>query len=331
MGIDRPAGASTETLCFDADRAALGQVSALWLSASLTLSAAETEALLAALPGLRWVYSQRTGTDHLPLDCYRQRGIEVHTTGDLVSGWVAQMNLACILSHAKRIPLHIDLQRRHRAAPIYCDDPTDQTAVIIGTGNIGAATARLCQAIGLKVIGLSRRPEAAPADFDAVLDLATGLGRGLAAADYLVLALPLTDATRALIDRDGLQQMKQGACIINLARPPLVDERALLDALRNGAVAAAYVSGLQEVSRWRRRRAERQPNLVITHYSDAHLRKKNQLAFAQFLDLLARWQAVEPGRGAADPGACGRHQPPAPTASAARRGGAGDRQGLRCH
>ena len=292
MRIDRPGAGLADRWCFSADRGALEQVSALWLSASLTLSATETEQLLSALPRLRWVYSQRTGTDHLPLDCYQRRGIPVANTGDLTSGWVAQMNLACILSHAKRIPQHIHQQQRRQSGAIYCDDFSDQTVVIIGTGHIGSATARLCQAVGMSVIGLSRNPQRPPpAGFDQVLDLDSQAHEGLAAADHLVLALPLCAATRALIGRQQLALLKPSASIVNLARPQIVDENALLDALRDGALGAAYVSGLEDVSRLRRHRAAQQHNLIVTHYSDAHLRKKNRLAFAQFLGLLERWQA----------------------------------------
>ena len=149
--------------------------------------------------------------------------------------------------------------------------------------HIGSATARLCQAVGMSVIGLSRNPQRPPpAGFDQVLDLDSQAHEGLAAADHLVLALPLCAATRALIGRQQLALLKPGASIVNLARPQIVDENALLDALRDGALGAAYVSGLEDVSRLRRHRAARQHNLIVTHYSDAHLRKKNRLAFAQF-------------------------------------------------
>ena len=285
LGIEKPASCLSEIFSFDPQNGTLDDVRALWLTSSIVLSKAETEELLTTLPRLQWVYSQRSGTDHLSLDCYKNRGVLVSTTGNLVAAWVAQMNLACILSHAKRIPLHIDRQRRREPGPLFCDDIADQTVVILGTGNIGVETARLCQAIGMRVVGLSRNPSRidTSAHFDAICDIRADINQTLTEADYLVVALPQTQETLSLINSARLALMKRSACLVNLARPPIVDENALLYCLKMGNLAAAYVSGLQNVSRIGNLRVSRLSNLVITHYSDAHLRKKNVLAFKQFL------------------------------------------------
>ena len=286
--MEKPAGRLSEKISFDTRNETLDDVRALWLSSSIVLSRTETEELLTILPRLQWVYIQRSGTDHLWMDCYKKRGVLVSNTGNLVAAWVAQMNLACVLSHAKRIPLHIDRHRRREPGPLFCDDIADQTVVILGTGNIGAETARLCHAIGMRVVGLSRNPSRidASAHFDAVRDIKADLHQALVDADYLVIALPMTQETLGLINGDTLALMKRSACLVNLARPPIVDEKALLDSLKIGNLAAAYVSGLQNVSHLGNLLAARLPNLVITHYSDAHLRKKNVLAFKQFLTSL---------------------------------------------
>ena len=286
--MEKPAGRLFEKISIDARNGTLDDVRALWLSSSIVLSRSETEELLTILPRLQWVYIQRAGTDHLWLDCYQKRGVLVSNTGNLVAAWVAQMNLACILSHAKRIPLHIDHQRRREFGPIFCDDIADQTVVILGTGNIGGETARLCHAIGMRVVGLCRNPSQIDASvhFDAVRDINSDLHHALADADYLVIALPLTQETLGLINSERMALMKHSTCLVNLARPPIVDEKALLGCLKIGNLAAAYVSGLQNVSHLGNLLAARLPNLVITHYSDAHLRKKNVLAFKQFLSSL---------------------------------------------
>ena len=298
LGIVNPAVCLSEKIYFDTRNGTLDDVRALWLSSSVALSRRETEELLAALPRLQWVYSQRSGTDHLQLDCFKKRSVQLSNTGSLVAAWVAQMNLACILSHAKRIPLHIDRRRRRKPAPLFCDDFTDQTVVILGTGNIGAETAKLCQAVGMNVVGLSRSRARIswPAHFDAICDIGTSLPEALAEADYLVVALPQTRDTLGLINSEKMALLKHSACIVNLARPQIVEERAMLNCLKTGKLAAAYVSGLQNVSRLDNFRAARLPGLVVTHYSEAHLQKKDELAFKQFftnLDRLRNGREIE--------------------------------------
>ena len=277
-------------LSFEAIIANIVNVEAVWLSTSLTLSTSETEQLLDRLPNLEWVYSQRNGIDHLAMNCYKNRGIKVSTSGKLVSSWVAQMNIACILSHAKNIPAHIHQQRHHQNHAIYCQDITEQTVAIVGTGNIGNETARLCNALGMRVVGLSRQPLRGgfSDDYDAIYDIRGEFSRALKEADYLVLALPLSQGTKNFVGTEILGLMKASACVVNLSRPQLVNERALLAALKSGSLSAAYVSGLQNVSRLDMMWAARRPNLVITHYSDAHLLKKNVCAFNQFIHNLAK-------------------------------------------
>ncbi len=266
------------------NKARLNDVKAVWLSAGTVLNTAETKQLLAQLSSLQWVYSQRAGTDHLALSTYRQNGIKVSTTGNMVSTWVAQMNLACILSHSKMLPTHIIKQRAFRSRPIFCEDITDQHVGILGTGNIGNKTADMCSALGMKVTGISKRPQEIDTNitgYDAVCDI-VDIDTVLADIDYLVLTLPLSAQTKKIIDRHKLAKLKQTACLINLARPQVVDEKALLSSLKNNDIAAAYVSGVQDVSRIESIVANRLPNLVITHYSDANLKKKKTIAFQQF-------------------------------------------------
>ncbi|MCH1487501.1 MAG: hypothetical protein L7S59_00855 [Pseudomonadales bacterium] len=262
----------------------LKNVKALWLSAKTVLSQRETEQFLEHMTSLQWAYSQRTGIDHLALSSFQNRGIKVSTTGDLVSAWVAQMNLACILSDSKMLPTHLIKQRAFRSEPSFCKDVSDLRVAIAGTGNIGNQTAAMCRALGMTVIGVSnhlQERDLGGTVYHEVYD-ATDIDMVLPDIDYLVLALPLTEQTKGFIDKAKLTKLRKTACLINLARPQLADENALLLALKSNQLATAYVSGLQDVSRIQRILANRLPNLLITHYSDAHLNKKKRIAFQQF-------------------------------------------------
>ncbi|MGB3290459.1 MAG: NAD(P)-dependent oxidoreductase [Burkholderiaceae bacterium] len=109
-----------------------------------------------------------------------------------------------------------------------------QTLGIVGVGTIGGALARVAEAMGMKVIGLSRRPESLPqgvayADKQALF----------AQADIVVLACPLTAQTRNLVDAPTLALMRPGALLINVSRGPVVDTAALVAALRAGRIGGA--------------------------------------------------------------------------------------------
>lgn len=276
----------------------LSRVSALWIGGAADFTRAETAALLELLPRLEWVYAQRTGVETLPLDLYRGRGVAVSNSGQLTSLWVAEMNLACVLAHAKQLPAHQELQRRREWRPLPARELGGFEVLIVGTGAIGGHTARLCRAAGMRVTGASRRPErllGEQHEFARLLPLDDALRHEIRTADAVVLAVPLTDATRALMSGDVLRRMRRDAALINLARPRVVDERALLAALRAGVIGAAWVSRLEDVGRWEAWRADRLPGFHLTHVSEANVAAKLPQAFAQFRTLSARQLAGDVG------------------------------------
>jgi len=109
--------------------------------------------------------------------------------------------------------------------------------VIVGVGSISEALAKRCQAFDMQVTGLSASRDSAPG-FDAVRPM-TDLKAAVAKADFVVILTPLTDATRGLIDAGVIAAMPAHAVLINMARGPVVDEPALIDALQRRAIAGA--------------------------------------------------------------------------------------------
>jgi len=109
--------------------------------------------------------------------------------------------------------------------------------VIVGVGSISEALASRCQAFGMKVTGLSASRNDAPG-FDAIRPM-TDLKAAVGEADFAVILTPLTPATTGLIDAGMIAAMPAHAVLINLARGPVVDEAALIDALQRGAIAGA--------------------------------------------------------------------------------------------
>jgi len=113
-----------------------------------------------------------------------------------------------------------------------------QTLGIIGLGNIGSEIARRGKAFGMKVIAADVRDMACPDFVDQLCNL-NNLDDVLKNADYMVLIVPLTDKTKGMIGAKEFSKMKPTAYFINVARGPLVDESALINALKTGVIAGA--------------------------------------------------------------------------------------------
>ena len=262
----------------------LREVDAIWLS-NAYVPPSHLAWLLEQLPELKWVYSQKAGTDHLDLDSFRRRGVKVSNNGPLSSRRVAEMALANIVAQAKQLPEHVALQRRRRWRSLPSHDLSRQTVGIVGTGNIGNELARLCRALGMRVIGATRDPQNSSADATAyarLFRLEGELDTLLAESDYVVLALPLTPETRGLISAARLTHMKPDATLVNVARGPLVDEGALCRALRRGALGAAYIDCPTHTPLPTWSQLYRAPKLVLTHYSSVNSPRAQEDAFEQF-------------------------------------------------
>jgi phosphoglycerate dehydrogenase-like enzyme len=156
------------------------------------------------------------------------------------------VGLACVtgvLALARGVPHWLAAQQRREWSPLRGKDvPPDipgQTALIIGMGHIGTVIARVLHAAGMNTIGMRRN--VAPAEhFDEVLPPAA-LDTLLPACDWVVIAYPLAPETRHLIDARRLALMKPGAGIANIARGEIIEESALLDALRSRRLRHAYL------------------------------------------------------------------------------------------
>jgi len=268
----------------------LDQISVLYLPAWLVLLEHEHNSLLKQLPNLRWIYSQKTGIEHLPLTDLKDKNIQISNSGTLVSSWVAQTNVACILAHAKRIPTHICSEISLKKQAVFTNDISLATIAIIGTGNIGQNTAQLCQALGMNVIGFSRNPKSkTPNEFFNKILPCSELDNILPKVDYLILAIPLTDETRDSIGLKQFNQMKSSACLINFARPAIVNQKDLVNSIKTNNIAAVFTSTLLNTARFTRFKLALGGRIILTHHSEAHLVEKNKLAYKQFSKLLAEF------------------------------------------
>ena len=195
-----------------------------------------TRSLIDALPALRLIACNGIGVDAIALDVARRRGISVTTTPDVLTEDVADMALALLLAVSRRIVEGDRFARSgawgpNRMAP--GRRVTGKTAGIVGLGRIGRAVARRLVAFGMRVtytdVIESSEPYAFVGD---VVELARG-------ADFLIVTAVGGATTRGIVNRAVLEALGPEGVLINVARGSIVDEPALVDALRDGTIGGA--------------------------------------------------------------------------------------------
>ncbi len=170
----------------------------------------------------------------------------------------AELAVTLMLAASKRVVPMDQALRRHDWSPRYVADDAmllgGKTVLIVGYGAIGRRVGTACRGLGMEVLGIRRQPDAA--DTGAGIFPATQLAALLPQADVLVLCLPTTAASRDLIGAAELARLPRGAVLVNVARGPIVDERALYEALRSGQLGGAgldvwyrYPAGVAERGR----------------------------------------------------------------------------------
>ncbi|WP_054009849.1 D-2-hydroxyacid dehydrogenase [Arthrobacter sp. ERGS1:01] len=219
----------------------------------------------ATAPRLRWIQLDTSGVDHLRGTPAWNSVVDITTIGGISPVPLAEYVIWSILGTAHRLPALLDVRQsrqwpspderweRMLPAPV-----RGSTVGIVGYGRIGREIGRLAQALGMRVLGLSRTAGTRTADvgdyFDAAQDQ-SGSGQATAVellgpdrlhelmsrSDYLVVVVPLTEATRNMIDGPAFAHLKDQAVVINVARGGIVDEQALREGLHEGRIRAAVL------------------------------------------------------------------------------------------
>jgi phosphoglycerate dehydrogenase-like enzyme len=216
------------------------------------MPAASFDRLLARCPGLAWVHSATAGVERLLTADAAGRGLTITNARGVFSEPIAEYTMMMILAVVRRLPELMELQRERTWQPLPARELRQVTIGIVGLGSIGRTVAALATAFGARVIATRRDPdhgreggEPIPDELERILSHEE-LPELLAASDFVVLALPLTPETDRLMDARRLALMKPGAWLINIARGRLVDQGALLRALRKGTLGGAVLDTLWE-------------------------------------------------------------------------------------
>lgn len=187
---------------------------------------------------LRWVHVTAAGVDRLLFDELVASDVVVTNARGVFDRPIAEFVLTSILAFAKDIHTSHDLQRQRVWEHRETRQLRGQNALVVGTGAIGRETAHLLSVVGMSVRGAGRSARADDPDFEQVV-ASSELAEHVGWADHVVIAAPLTDQTRGLVDAAVLGAMRPTAHLVNIGRGPIVDERALVAALRDGEIAAA--------------------------------------------------------------------------------------------
>ena len=201
------------------------------------------EELLAAAPKLRIVATVSVGYDHIDVAACTRRGIVVTNTPGVLDDTTADLAWALLMAVARRV-VEGDAWVRSGTwngwdlDQLVGGDVHGKTLGIIGFGRIGQRMARRALGFDMRVLYANRRRASADAEKDLRAELAP-MDRLLAGSDFVSLHVPLLPDTRHLINAASFSKMKRTAYLINTTRGPVVDEAALVEALKAGQIAGA--------------------------------------------------------------------------------------------
>lgn len=243
-------------------------------------------------PSLQWLHVFNAGVDHPIYTEMLQRGVRLTTSAGSTAVPIAQTAITGLLMLARNFPRWLRGQHERRWDPMRMPDfPRDlvgQTMLVLGLGSIGAEIARLARVLGLKVIGLRRSPRR---DADPVDEMhpPQKLAELLPRADWLVIASPLTAETRGLIGADMLARLPRGAGLLNIARGEIIDETALVAALREGRLGGAYLDVFEKEPLPVDSPLWELPNVVISPHNSAAAQGNDGRVYDMFIANLERW------------------------------------------
>jgi len=245
-------------------------------------------ALLAESPRLRVVSSYSVGLDHVDLAAATARGIPVGFTPGVLTETTAELAIGLLFAVARRIA---EADRQVRSGGwTRAFDPTallgrdlhGATLGVIGLGAIGQAVALRARALGMRVLACSRTRRDLPGVEQ--VPLAPLLER----SDFVSVHVALAPETRGLLDREALGRMRRGAILVNTARGGIVDEDALVDALRSGGLGGAALDVFAREPLPPGSPLLEAPNLVLTpHLGSATAETRARMAQLAVENLLA--------------------------------------------
>ncbi|MFL6222381.1 MAG: D-2-hydroxyacid dehydrogenase [Actinomycetes bacterium] len=264
-------------------------------------------AAVTGLPRLRWIHATSAGAGEqvrkaaLPAEALKR--VAITTSSGVHAVPLAEYAILGLLAVAKELPRFVEEQRAKAWPEVRrpLRELDGQTLFLVGLGDIGRETARLGKALGMRTVGFRRTQGPPPEWVDEVHGperLAELAGR----ADAMVVSLPLTDQTAGLIDRATIDRLPASCIFVNVGRGGVVDEPALIDALRERRIAGAVLDVFateplpEDSPLWTL------PNVLVTPHAAALSARENERIVQLFVDNLRRYLDGRPLRNVVEPG-----------------------------
>jgi phosphoglycerate dehydrogenase-like enzyme len=266
-------------------------------------------------PLLRWIQLNSAGMEHaLKQRIVQAEDMLVTSVSGMHVQQIANFCMMAILAFHYKLPKFYELQRQHkwpeRSGEIFRPvDMKQKTVGIVGYGSIGREVARLAQSFGLRVLASKRNaknPEQSETDYspegtgdpDGSIPERIYPGEAIATmaaeCDYLVLALPLTDKNRHLINERVLEAMKPSAYLINIARGAVVDEKALITVLSQKKIAGAFLDVFEEEPLPNSSPLWDMENVIISPHITGNIEDYHEKAADVFIANLKRYLEKKP-------------------------------------
>jgi phosphoglycerate dehydrogenase-like enzyme len=245
------------------------------------------------LPRLAWIHVFSAGTDHPVFGMLTDNGARLTTSSGASGVPIAHHILMCLLAMARDLAGFLRDQANHQWRLRNVGDLEGRTVGVVGMGPIGTEAARLAGEIGMRAIGMRRTVTGDEPCATWTLDRLPDL---LRIVDDLVLALPLTPQTRGLIGAAEIAMMQRGARIVNVGRGELIDESAMIEALRSGHLGGAALDVFAEEPLPTTSPLWDMPNVIVTPHSSGATKSSARRADELFVENLGHYLHDRPMR-----------------------------------
>lgn len=270
---------------------------------------AETEVLFGHLGeadfgrarALKWVQQPHAGVEGFMYPAFKASGVMLTNCRRLYGRQISEHAFAMLLALTRRLPEHVEARRRRHWEILPCLELAGMTMGILGLGGIGRAIADRARAFELRVIAVDPEPVERP-DAVAWLGGMDRLAELLAESHALMVCCPSTPETHRLLSFDQFNRMPEGSYLINVSRGKVIDEEALVAALRSGRLAGAGLDVTytepcpQDSPLWT------EPNVILTSHSAGQSQHVRRRAMELFVNNLHRYVKGEPLENLVDKG-----------------------------
>ncbi len=249
---------------------------------------------------LRWVQLNSTGADAMMYEAFARSGIVLTSLGGAITTTVADHALALLFALARNLHLHRDRQRENKWETLCGVEIGSLELGLLGFGRIGRAIAHRSRAFGMRILAVDAFPGEQP-DFVRALWGLERLPDFLRQTNALICSVPKTPATNRMISAGLLELMPRGSYLVNVGRGGLIDEAALVAALRSGRLAGVGLDVMETEPLPADSPLWDEPGVLLTPHTAGFSTNLREKKIRWFADNLRRYVAGEPLHGQVDP------------------------------